>query len=98
VAGNEEGDDKGGTDDGAGDKEGNGNRWQQHGQWLWQRGLRVSNGSNNGNGDVDSTKDMATCAMTGERGVMVACVCFCVCGETTKIRLDQKKVNASWSL
>ena len=39
----------------------------------------------------------------GERGVMVArghglYVSFCVCGETTKNRLDLKKVNASWSL
>jgi hypothetical protein len=45
----------------------------------------TSDGSNDG----DNAKDMAACATTGERGVMVAiglglCVCFGVCGETTK--------------
>jgi hypothetical protein len=39
---------------------------------------------------------MASCAMTGERGVMVAmahglCVCFFVCGETTKNKVGPKK-------
>ena len=56
-----------------------------HGQWLWQRGWQAFDGGNDG----DGAKDMAACAMTGERGMMVAmglglCVCFGVCGETTK--------------
>jgi hypothetical protein len=38
----------------------------------------------NGSDDGDSAKDTATCATTGERGMMVAtgnglCVCFGVC-------------------
>ncbi len=82
------GDKKGNGD---GNKEGNGNQRQQHGQWLWQRGWQVFNGGNNG----DRAKDMATCNTTGERGMMVVtgndlCVCFGVCGETTKIRKREK--------
>ncbi len=55
------------------------------------------------NRDGNGTKDTAACAATGERGMMVAmghglCVSFCVCGEAMKIRLDLKKVMASWSL
>jgi hypothetical protein len=72
VAGNEKG-------DGDGDKEGDGNQWQQHGQWLRQRGLRAFEGNNDGGG----AKDNAACATTGERGVMVVtgyglCVFWCV--------------------
>jgi hypothetical protein len=64
----------------------------QYGQWLRQRGWRAFNNGNNGNGDGDGAKDTAACAMTGERGVMVAmghglCVSFCVFGEAIKIRL-----------
>ncbi len=66
----------------------------QHGQWLWQRGWRVFDGGNDG----DGTKDMAACATTGERGVMVVmghglCVRFGVCGETTKNKEESKIVN-----
>ncbi len=61
-----------------------GNRRQQHGQWRWQRGWRESNGGNNGDGEGGSMKDMASCAMTGERVMMVAMghglyVCVFVC-------------------
>jgi hypothetical protein len=98
VVGIEEGDDEGGKGDGDGEckKEGNGNQRQQHGQWQRQRGWRASNGSNNGNGEGDSTKDMAAHTTPGERGMMVAmghglCVSFCVCGETTKNKVRQKK-------
>ncbi len=71
--------------DGDGSKENIGDWQQQHGQWLQQRGWWAFDGGNNG----DGAKDMAACAMTGERGMMVAmghglCVCFGVCGETTK--------------
>jgi hypothetical protein len=34
VMGDEEGDGKGGKGDGIGNKEGGGDQWQQHGQWL----------------------------------------------------------------
>ncbi len=49
----------------------------------------------NGGDDGDSTKDTAACATTGERGMMVAmghglCVCFGVCGETTKNKEESK--------
>jgi hypothetical protein len=76
------GDKKGNGD---GDKDGNGNRRGQHGQSLRLRGWRAFDGGNDG----DSAKDMAARATIGERGVMVAmghglCVCFSVCGETTK--------------
>jgi hypothetical protein len=89
VVGNKQG-------DANGDKEGNGDQRQQHGQWLWQRGWQAFNGGNNG----DGAKDTPTCAMTGERGMMVAtghglCVCFGVCGETTKNKEESKIVNVS---
>jgi hypothetical protein len=89
VAGNEEGNDKGGKGNGDNDKEGNGDRWQQNGQWLWQQGWRAFNGGNNGNGDGCSAKDTAACTTTGERGMVEAMghglyVCLCVSGETTK--------------
>jgi hypothetical protein len=47
---------------------------------------------------VGGAKDTAACAMTGERGVMVAMghglyVCFCVCGETTKNKEESKIMN-----
>jgi hypothetical protein len=69
---------------GNGNEEGNGNQRRQHGQWLPQRGWRVFDGGDNG----DGAKDTAARATTGERGMMVAmghglCVCFGVCGETT---------------
>ncbi len=46
----------------------------------------------------DGAKDTATCAMIGERGMMVAmghglCVCFGVCGETTKNKEESKNMN-----
>jgi hypothetical protein len=71
--------------DGNCNEEGDDDQWRQSGQWLWQRGWRAFNGSNNG----DSAKDTAACITTGERGMMVVaghglCVCFGVCGETTK--------------
>jgi hypothetical protein len=91
VVGVEEGNDEGGKGDGdsGGNKEGDGNQRQQHGQWLWQRGWQASNGSNNGDGEGDGTKDMAAHTTPGERGMMVAmghslCVSLCVCGKTTK--------------
>jgi hypothetical protein len=48
-------------------------------------------------------KDTAACAITGERGMIVAighdlCVCFCVCGETTKNKEESKIVNVSKSI
>jgi hypothetical protein len=70
-----------GNGNGNGHKKGDGDWRQQHGQWLWQRGWQASDGSNNGNGDTDGTKDMASHAMAGERGVMVAMghgLCVCV--------------------
>jgi hypothetical protein len=77
--------------DGNGNKEGDGDRRQQHGQWLWQRGWQAFDGGNDG----DGTKDVATCAATGERGMMVAtshglCVYFGPCGETTKNKEESK--------
>jgi hypothetical protein len=79
--------------DGYGNKEGNCNQRQQHRQWLPQRGWRAFDGGDNG----ESTKDMATCTMTGKRGMMVAmnhglCVCFGVCGEATKNKEESKIV------
>jgi hypothetical protein len=40
LVGVEEGNDEGGKgdSDGNGNKEADGDRWRQHGQWLWQRG------------------------------------------------------------
>jgi hypothetical protein len=78
-------------------EEGNGNQRRQHGQWLWQRGWRAFNGGNNG----DGAKDTVACATTGERGMMVAmghglCVCFGVCGETTKNKEENKIVMVSY--
>jgi hypothetical protein len=60
-----------------------------------QRGRWAIDGSNNGTGDGDGVKDRAACATTGERGMVVTrghgwCLCFCVCGETTKIRKRAK--------
>jgi hypothetical protein len=54
---------------------------QHHGQWLRQSRWQAFDGSDNGNGDEDGAKDMAACATTGERGMMVAmghglCVCL----------------------
>jgi hypothetical protein len=77
------------------DKEGNGNRRQHQEHWPWQRGWQVFDGSDNGDGVGDGAKDMAACATTVERGMMVAmghglCVCFCVCGETTKNKEESK--------
>jgi hypothetical protein len=76
-----------GDEKGNGGEEGNGNRGQHHGQWPRQREWRTFNGSNNGDGDGDSARDMAACATTGERGNMVGmvmghgfCVCVCVSG------------------
>ncbi len=53
-----------------------------------------------GGNDGDSAKDTPTGATTGERGVMVAtghglCVCFGVCGETTKNKEESKIVYVS---
>jgi hypothetical protein len=81
---------------GTGNKEGNGDQWQEYRQLLWQRGWRAFEGGNNG----DGTKDMAACATIGERGMMVAmghglCVCFGVCGKTTKNKEESKIVNVS---
>ncbi len=89
AAGNKKG-------NGDGNKEGDGDQQRHHGQWLWQRGWRVFDGSDNG----DGAKDTAACATTGERGMMVMmgrarglCVCFCMCGETTKNKEESKIVN-----
>ncbi len=89
VAGNKEG-------KGTGNKEVNGNQWQQHRQLLQKRGWRAFDGSNNG----DGVKDKAARATIGERGMMVAmghglCVCVGVCGETTKNKEERKIVNVS---
>jgi hypothetical protein len=76
-------------------------------QWRRQGGRRKGHcrlhydwreGDDCGNGDGDGTRDMATCAPFGERGIMVAmghgfCVCFCVIGETTKNKEESKTVN-----
>jgi hypothetical protein len=51
---------------------GKGQQWQQHKQWLRQRGWQAFDGANNGDGDGDGAKDTAACATTGERGMMVA--------------------------
>jgi hypothetical protein len=96
VVGNKKG-------NGNGNKEDDGVRQQHHGQWPWQRGWRAFDGGNNGNGDGDGTKDMAACATTGERGMMVAtghglCVCFCVWRETTKNTEESKIVHVPESL
>ncbi len=55
-------------------------------------------GDDGGNGDGDGVRDMATCATTGERGIMVAmghgfCEYFCVSGETTTNKEASKIVN-----
>jgi hypothetical protein len=86
VAGNEKG-------DGTGNKKGNGDQRRQHGQWLRKRGWQAFNSGNDG----DGAKDMAACATTGERGMMVTmghglCVCFGACGETTKNKEESKIV------
>jgi hypothetical protein len=57
-------------------------------------------GGNNGNRVQEGARDMAACATTGERGLMVAmghgfCVCFCVSGETTKNKEESKIVNVT---
>jgi hypothetical protein len=94
VAGDKKGNSVGNKKgDGNGNKEGNGDRRRQHGQWLWQRRWWAFNGSNDGGG----AKDTAVCATTGERGMMVAmghgmCVCFGVCGDTTKNKEESKIV------
>jgi hypothetical protein len=80
--------------DGASGKEGNGNQWQQHGQLLRQRGWGAFDGGDNG----DGAKETVARATTGERGMMAAmghgsCVCFGVCGETTKNEEERKIVN-----
>jgi hypothetical protein len=64
---------------------------EEHGQWLPQRGWRAFDGGNDGVG----AKDTAACATIGERGMMVSmghglCVCFGVCGETTKNKKEIK--------
>jgi hypothetical protein len=84
------GDKKGDAD---GDEEGDGDRRQQHRQWLWQRGWRAFDSGDDG----DGAKDTPARATTGERGMMVAtgrglCVCFGVCGETTKNKEESKIV------
>ncbi len=89
VVGNEKGD---------GNEEGNSEPRRHHGQWPGQRRSRVFDGGNNGDGDGDGTRDMAACATTGERGIMVTmdhgfCVCFCVSGETTKNKEESKIFN-----
>jgi hypothetical protein len=66
----------------------------------WRKGHGCSRynwreGGDGGDGDGDGARDMAACATTAERGIMVAmghgfCVCFCVSGETTKIRKRAK--------
>jgi hypothetical protein len=98
VVGIKEGNHESGKGDGDGDgnTEGNGNRRRQHGQWLRQRGWQANNGGNNGNGDRDGTKDMAAHTAPGERRMMVVmghglCVSYCVCGETTKNKVQPKK-------
>jgi hypothetical protein len=53
-----------------------------------------------GSNDRDGAKDKATCATTGERGMMVAmghglCVLLCVCGETTENKEKSKIMNVS---
>jgi hypothetical protein len=88
----------GGNEKGDGDEEGNGNQQQHHGQWPWQRGWRAFDGGKNGDGDGDGAKDTTAHATTGEKEMMVAmghglCVCFGVCGETTKIKEESKIVN-----
>jgi hypothetical protein len=58
--------------------------------WAMATAKRVAgDGGYNGNGNGDGAKDPAIWATTGERGMMVAmghglCVCFGLCGETTK--------------
>jgi hypothetical protein len=53
-----------------------------------------------GSDDGDGAKDTAAGALTGERGTIVAmghglCMCFGVCGETTKNKEESKIVNVS---
>ncbi len=77
-----------------GNKKGNGK--SGYGQWLRGRVWRASDGGNNGGG----AKDTTACITTGERGMMVArghglCVCFGLCGETTKNEEESKIVNDS---
>ncbi len=71
----------------------NGDQRRQHWQWLWQRGWQAFDGGDDG----DGTKDTPAGTTTGERGMMVAtghglCVCFGVCGETTKNKEESKKI------
>ena len=76
-------------------------RLRQQGEWCKGHGRLCYDwreGDDCGNGDGDGTRDMATCAPFGERGIMVAmghgfCVCFCVIGETTKNKEESKTVN-----
>ncbi len=56
----------------------------------------MSNGGDNGDGEGGGTKDTASCAMTGERGMTMVCVCCCVYGETTKNKVGRKKGLAIW--
>ncbi len=71
--------------DGTGNKEGNDDQLQQHKQLLRQSGWRAF-----GSGDEeDGANATAARVTTGEREMMVAmghglCVCFGLCGETTK--------------
>jgi hypothetical protein len=63
---------------------------------MAKRGWRALHGGDNG----DGAKDTAAHATPGERGMMVAighglCVCFGVCGETTKSKEERKIVNVS---
>ena len=86
--------------DGNGDKEGDGNQPQQHRHWQRKRGWRESNGGDNGNGEGDSTKDIAAHTTPGERGMTVAmghglCVSFWVSEEMTKKKEESKFVNVS---
>jgi hypothetical protein len=78
------------------DEEGGGNQSRQHWQWLRQRGWRAFDSGDDG----DGAKDTPTGTTTGERGMMVTmghglCVCFGVCGETTKNKEKSKIVNVS---
>jgi hypothetical protein len=55
----------------------------------------VFDGGDIGDGDEEGAKDTAARATTEERGMMEAmghdlCVCFCLCGETTKKRKRAK--------
>jgi hypothetical protein len=91
-----EGNGKGGKRFGDGNSSGShkkGNGKSGYGQWLWQRGWQAFDGGNDGGG----AKDTATHVTAGERGMMVAtghglCVCFGVCGKTTKNKEESKIV------